>query len=100
MDFCGKPVGVIDMARFPGSSGSPVLIANDDGYGTVQGFTAGTRLHLLGVLYAGPQHRADGTIEIVDVPTDTRATASTRIPIHLGFYVNSVDSRWTLDTQL
>jgi hypothetical protein len=88
-DFQGKPMGVVDMACFPGSSGSPILIANEGGFATSQGFSVGTRVHLLGVLYALPQYTADGTIRVEQIPTHSVAMASTYIPIHLGYYVKS-----------
>jgi hypothetical protein len=89
VDFGGKPLGLIDIASFPGSSGSPVLIVNEGSYSTPQGFVVGSRILLLGVLFAGPQFAADGTIEIVDIPTTTRPMTRTQIPIHLGYYIKA-----------
>jgi hypothetical protein len=88
-DFQGKPQGLIDMACFPGSSGSPVLILDEGGYATASGFSVGTRIHFLGVLFAGPVFRADGTVAVVDIPTTATAVARTEIPIHLGYYVKA-----------
>lgn len=89
IDFQGQPQGLVDMACFPGSSGSPILIANEGGFATSQGFSVGTRVHMLGVLYAGPRYKADGTIQVVQIPTQSVAVTSTHIPIHLGYYVKS-----------
>lgn len=50
-NFQGKPQGLVDMACFPGSSGSPILIINEGGYATPNGFSVGTRIHFLGVLF-------------------------------------------------
>jgi len=88
-DFQGKPQGLVDMACFPGSSGSPILIVNEGGYTTSSGFSVGTRIHFLGVLFAGPVFRADGTVAVVDIPTHAVAVARTDIPIHLGYYVKA-----------
>jgi hypothetical protein len=89
VSFQGKQQGLVDMACFPGSSGSPILILNEGGYATPAGFSVGTRIHFLGVLFAGPVHQADGKIKIVDIPTHSVAVPVTTIPIHLGYYVKA-----------
>lgn len=88
-DFNGKPVGVVDIASFPGSSGSPVLILNQGGYATGGNFAIGNRVLLLGILYAGPRFRADGTLEIKEIPTGRSGVPVVHIPAHLGFYVKA-----------
>jgi V8-like Glu-specific endopeptidase len=91
-NFQGKSLGVVDIAVFPGSSGSPVILLNEGSFSRGNGNIAiGSRFLLLGVLFAGPQYRADGSINIVDIPTKQVATASTMIPIHLGFYIKSAE---------
>jgi hypothetical protein len=89
VDFQGKKIGIVDMACFPGSSGSPIVIVNEGAYSTPQGLMVGGRFFLMGVLYAGPQYTADGSIEIVTVPTRSKPIAQTAIPSHLGFYIKS-----------
>lgn len=89
--FQGKPQGVVDMACFPGSSGSPILIVNEGSFTTSGGFTVGSRVYFLGVLFAGPVHAADGTIQIVEIPTVATAVSVTTIPIHLGYYVKAAE---------
>lgn len=49
-DFQGHPSFLIDAGVFPGSSGSPVFLFNQGGYGTQGGFVIGGRLLFLGVL--------------------------------------------------
>lgn len=99
IDYEGKREFLIDAACFPGSSGSPVFLFNMNGWtnrggGTVVG---GTRVKLLGVLYAGPQHTATGEVRIVMVPTQQRAVAISAIPNNLGLVIKA--SRLTeLDT--
>jgi hypothetical protein len=88
-NFQGKPQGLVDMACFPGSSGSPILIVNEGGYGTAGGFSVGSRIHFLGVLFAGPAFHADGSVTVINIPTRAVATARTDIPIHLGYYVKA-----------
>jgi hypothetical protein len=89
VNFQGRHQGLVDMACFPGSSGSPILIVNEGGFGTSSGFSVGTRIHFLGVLFAGPVLQADGRIEVVDIPTHSVAISVTAIPIHLGYYVKA-----------
>src|SRR5437763_136516 len=40
-DYDGRPVFLIDASVFPGSSGSPVVICNQGGFATRQGFAVG-----------------------------------------------------------
>lgn len=90
-DWNGKPEFMIDAACFPGSSGSPVLLFNVGGYTDKKGNTmlGGARLKLLGVLYAGPQHVADGQIVMMPVPTASKPVVLTSIPLHLGIVVKA-----------
>jgi hypothetical protein len=90
-DYNGLPIFVIDCACFPGSSGSPVLIFNQGGYTDAKGNThLGTgRLLLLGVLFAGPQHVAEGEVTTIHVPLQQVPISLSRIPNNLGFVVKS-----------
>lgn len=85
-----KPEFLIDAACFPGSSGSPVFLANIGSYVSADGaLCAGSRVSLLGTLYAGPQHTTTGEIVIVDVPTDTKPIAVGSIPNNLGYVIHA-----------
>jgi hypothetical protein len=91
IDYEGRREFLIDAACFPGSSGSPVFLFNTNGWtnragGTVVG---GTRVKLLGILYAGPQHTATGEVRIVMVPTQQRAVAISSIPNNLGLVIKA-----------
>ncbi len=88
-DFNGQPHGVVDIAAFPGSSGSPILIFETTGFTTRTGtmFGAG-RVILLGALFAGPQINLTGEVTIQAVPTGKLQT-STMSSIHLGYYVKA-----------
>jgi len=84
-----KPEFLIDAACFPGSSGSPVFLANIGSYIDKMGVTLiGNRVALLGTLYAGPQHTTTGEIVVVDIPTNTRPVAVGTIPTNLGYVIN------------
>lgn len=86
----GKAEFLIDAACFPGSSGSPVFLANIGSYVSPEGaLCAGSRISLLGTLYAGPQHTTTGEIVIVDVPTDTKQIALGTIPNNLGYVIHA-----------
>ncbi|POP78650.1 serine protease [Pseudomonas syringae pv. syringae] len=85
--YNGKNEFLIDMACFPGSSGSPVFIYNRDGYYDKQlnSYIAGmTRLKLLGILHAGPTITAKGAL-ILSNPT----TFELKNMMHLGYVIKS-----------
>lgn len=91
LDYEGRREFMIDAACFPGSSGSPVFLYNNGSWvnragGVVMG---GTRVKLLGLLYAGPQHAASGEVRIITVPTQQRAIAISSIPNNLGLIIKS-----------
>jgi hypothetical protein len=88
-DYGGRSIFVADIACFPGSSGSPVLLADQGGFATKDGWTIGSRIKLLGVLFQGPVFSAEGQVVIEDIPTAQRATALTGVMIHLGFIVKA-----------
>lgn len=91
MDWNGKKEMLIDAACFPGSSGSPVFQFNEGGYMDKRGNTVmgGTRVKLLGVLYAGPQHKITGEIEIVTIPTIDKPVAISGIPNNIGIIIKA-----------
>ena len=92
LDYNGKKEFLIDAACFPGSSGSPVLICNIGGYTDKHGcMRIGTpRIHLLGILYAGPQMSVTGDLKVVTVPeSQQKAISVSSIPNNLGFIIKS-----------
>lgn len=89
VNFNGKPEGLVDIASFPGSSGSPIVILNEGSYFASGGVVFGSRFFLLGVLYGGPTYAADGTIKVVQIPTAQMPRVAVSIPIHLGAYIKS-----------
>ena len=90
-DYNGLPLFVIDCACFPGSSGSPVLIFDQGGYHDAKGNLSlgGERIMLLGVLFAGPQHVAEGEIQTLEVPLAQIPISLSKIPNNLGFVVKA-----------
>lgn len=90
-DYNGLPIFLIDCACFPGSSGSPVLIFDQGGYQDAKGILhlGGNRVILLGVLFAGPQHVAEGEIQTVEVPLAQVPIILSKIPNNLGFVVKA-----------
>lgn len=91
LNYAGRKEFMIDAACFPGSSGSPVFLYNANGWVTRSGniMMGGTRVRLLGALYAGPQHTATGELEIVDVPSAAKPVAISRIPNNLGLVIKA-----------
>lgn len=90
-DFNKNGIGLVDMACFPGSSGSPIYILNENGYSDKNGNTylGRSRVILLGVLYAGPEYNAQGDIIVKTIPTQQKIQTTTPIMINLGYYVKS-----------
>lgn len=89
LDFNGESTTVIDAACFPGSSGSPVLVVNEGGYGTKEAFVAGHRAILLGILYGGPIHNLEGYLELKPIPTNVEPRAVVPTMVNLGFIVKA-----------
>jgi hypothetical protein len=88
-DYNYKSDIVVDIACFPGSSGSPICVFNQGSYVTGNDVIIGSRLFLLGVLYAGPQQTAIGKIQTVTIPTLVVPIATTNVMINLGYAVKS-----------
>lgn len=85
--YNGKPEFLIDMACFPGSSGSPVYIFNQGSYPQKNGgIVAGTRIFLVGILYRGPLFKNTGHVKLGQGPTVTVDTM-----MHLGQVIRSTE---------
>lgn len=93
IDFNEDGIGLVDMACFPGSSGSPIYIFNEGGYKDKRGNTyfGASRLILIGYLFAGPQYTATGDLIIKTIPTQQKVATITPIMANLGYYVKSSD---------
>lgn len=89
-DYNGRPEFMIDCACFPGSSGSPVMIADNGSYPSKDGgINIGSRFYLLGLLWGGPQYTAEGQIIAKPVPTSVMPVTVSQIPTNLGFCVKA-----------
>lgn len=89
IDFNNKNVGAVDMACFPGSSGSPIFIFNENGYSDKKGttFLGSKRLIFLGILFSGPQLNSKGELIIENIPTQQKVSTITPMMINLGYYI-------------
>ena len=90
-DFNEKGIALADIAAFPGSSGSPIYILNENSYSDKEGNTyfGSSRLIFLGVLFAGPTLNADGEVSVIDIPTQQKVVSRTSVMTNLGYYVKS-----------
>lgn len=86
-----KGIGVVDVAIFPGSSGSPIFIYEDSMYfdKVLNTSVAGGRLIFLGVLYGGPIYNIEGKIEVREIPTKKELFVNSDIMTNLGYYIKS-----------
>ena len=86
IDFRGNKEFLIDIATWPGASGSPVLLYNDNGWMDRHGNTVlgGIRAKLLGVVYGVAVEDVTGNIVLQNAPTQIAASAALRVPTNLG----------------
>lgn len=90
LDFNNEPKFLIDAAIYGGSSGSPVYIFNQGSYSSGDGvLKAGTRIKLVGIVYAVAQHTVNGDIKIIDIPATKTQIATTLIPNNLGIAIHA-----------
>lgn len=86
-NYNGKNEFMVDMACFPGSSGSPVFVHNKDSYydrKTNSHVLGGSRIKLVGILYAGPLITNTGAIVLAQPPSIQVAAM-----MHLGNVIKS-----------
>lgn len=86
-DYQGRKETLLDVACYPGSSGSPVFILNQGTYTTPQGVCVGTRIYLLGILYGGHEFNARGVLQFANLPN--APVPVTHIPINLGLMIKA-----------
>lgn len=90
VDFQNTPRFIIDAAIYGGSSGSPVFVFNQGSYSSPEGGVhIGSRIKLVGVIYAVAQHAVSGELTIVDVPAAKVPVARTMIPNNLGIAIHA-----------
>lgn len=86
-NYQGKRETLLDIACYPGSSGSPVFILNQGTYTTPNGVFVGPRIYFLGVLYGGHEFNARGVLQFVNLPNTP--VPVTHIPINLGLMIKA-----------
>lgn len=92
IDFNESGIGLVDMACFPGSSGSPIYILNEGGYKDKVGNLnwEQSRIIFIGTLFSGPIYDATGKLVVTDIPTSNQVVEShTGIMVNLGYYIKS-----------
>jgi hypothetical protein len=90
IDFEGRREFLIDASIFPGSSGSPVFLFNSGSWTNRKGgLQLGSRVKLLGIVYAVAQHNVNGEILIIPAPTQARAVSVSPIPNNLGLCIRA-----------
>jgi hypothetical protein len=89
LDYNGKREFLIDIAAFGGSSGSPIFFYRDF-YTDKETYAAkiGTKLYLLGVIYAGPNYTAEGKV-VKTNPNEQISNVQTKIPMNLGYVIKA-----------
>jgi len=90
-DFNKKGIGLLDIAAFPGSSGSPVFILNENSYSDKKGnmFMNRNRVYFLGVQFAVPIYNAKGNITVENIPTQQMLKSETPLMTNLAYYIKS-----------
>jgi len=84
IDYEGKPLFLIDASVFPGSSGSPVLIANTGGYSHRGTFNVGNRILFLGIVSSVAIREEQGQIIFISSPASQVPVVRTQQMIDLG----------------
>jgi len=90
VDYNGETKFLIDAAVVPGSSGSPVVIADEGAY--MQGSTyvsGGSRLRLLGIISQYYFLNSEGKVEIREVPSSFDTNVITKVPVNLGVVIRA-----------
>ncbi|HEI9837890.1 TPA: trypsin-like peptidase domain-containing protein [Klebsiella pneumoniae] len=85
----GKTEFVIDIACYPGSSGSPVYVYNNGPFLLKGKPVVGQRLILLGILYGGIEYSANGELKVVEVPTAQTVIPITKMSLNIGVVIKS-----------
>lgn len=89
LSFNEEGIGLVDMACFPGSSGSPIFILNEGSYSDAAGIVLGNRFILLGILFSGPVYNATGEIKMKEIDLKTVPISETKIMLNLGYYIQA-----------
>lgn len=86
-DYQGRKETLLDIAAYPGSSGSPIFILNQGAFATQKGISVGNRVFFLGILYGGHEFSLAGTLHFSTLPNIP--VPVTQIPINLGLMIKA-----------
>lgn len=94
LDYNGQPHGALDIACFPGSSGSPVVITREGLWLSKKQRSmvlGGAPPILLGILFGGASLNPNtGNIDIVSIPMQNQLLTNERmLAMHCGFYAKA-----------
>jgi hypothetical protein len=89
VDYNGDTKFLIDAAVFPGSSGSPVLIADEGDFQSGTTLMLGSRLLLVGIVAEVALYDSEGRVEIREIPSAYDMTAHIGIPANLGVVIKA-----------
>ena len=87
--FNGECRGIVDMASFGGSSGSPVLVWSENFVLKNGQPCEEKRRFLLGINVDRQEYEQDAPVQINCAPTNPAAIAKVRVPLHLGKYIRA-----------
>jgi hypothetical protein len=94
-DFCGEPSGLLDLACFPGSSGSPVFILSDGAsHSTKNGsvYTGRQLAIFVGVIAKSALMNPDGRIDFSSLPVQhQRVRDKGMLAIHIAYYIKAAE---------
>ena len=86
--YDGKPDFLVDIAAFPGSSGSPVFFRREglEKETNEKGLTLGIKpsYSLLGIIHSSYTRKENGEIVVKDIPTSMKPFVEYSIPLNLG----------------
>jgi len=89
INYSGKSEMVIDIAAFPGSSGSPIAIAQESSIDKRGNLSLKQRIILLGVLYAGPTFTNEGEIKVKNIPTAMTPVPVIETMMNIGYIIKA-----------
>jgi len=89
--FDNRPEFLVDIAVYPGNSGSPVLLYNPNGWINKNGSTqlGSSRLWLLGILRGVWEQPVEGKGRIIQEPADHSVTWIQKVGVNLGVAVRA-----------
>lgn len=96
INFENQSVGVVDIASFRGSSGSPICILDEGQYTLKNGTTkiGSSRLILLGVLNKIGVLNSNNEIQMINVPGSLVPGVKTETMLNIGYYIKAKEIQY------